>query len=924
MAFEYFLYDTNFSNTLVDRSNNSFAPLPPNTGEIFIDFLIPNTQPLYLYRESGATIVLNDQATIDAYLNSTNPPSDGSTVNQGEFTGYTATTEIQIQEKVEWEGEWTGGTYLRNDMSSDNGWTMIANKDTDDRPSPQAVGDSRYLYEIDNLIITGATGKQLVYGMQYSSPVPYWVSGYRINVVAGNNYEVILIIDAGGANEVKFINNFTAEVTGWRDFGLVPKPENSGTTYQILAIVHQPDPTPITLTRNYNYTKTNNATSPIIGQITHANKDLSSLLINYTDNDSNNNEAMLTGLTVGDFITIAGTQWSIQNILYLSTYVDFTIAPARQSVGNGITEVEFETTIPTAISYGEDESYWSGNTNINGVFGIDTGWEDAILDDSQYGVDILVQEAYISPDWDFISTAGDGGGSVTNNAIWGTIEGDITNQTDLQAALDAKIDKVTGATNNIGTFLDDGNLEDSGFSVDDLLTGGTDVYVSGATLVGDVLNLERTEGQPNVTADLSAITNALQQNSDDIQLVSGVTETNEINISANTDAITINNSDIIYLSGQTDTKLNINDFNIYSGLTETEIATKIDKVVGATGSTIPTFVVGGNIEDSGKEFTITIGSQSLANNNKIPTELAVRNAIESAVAGAVQLQGDWNALTNTPDLTVTGITTGYAWRVSVSGNTNLNGITDWAVGDLAIKSATGWIKIENQNIAAIWGNIGGLLSDQTDLQLALDAKLNITSFNIYTGDTNTRLNGIESDIQLVSGETTQNAGDIVYLSGQTDTKIDKVTGATGNLAIFLPNGNVEDSGVTIDSITGGTGFYYYNDRTATINNGSTTDIIYLSGTSNILTAGVWSIDFNAVGGNSSPNKAIVVGFYIDNVLQGVENVFKTNDANVVMPFVITKDLLLTNATHTFEIRFRQSAGGTAFIDYGAVRARIVN
>ena len=97
MAFEYFLYDTNFNNTLVDRSATSFAPLPPDTGEIFIDFLIPQTQPLYYYRESGGTIVLNDQATIDAYLLATNPPEPEDATPLGVFTGFSATTQVDIE-----------------------------------------------------------------------------------------------------------------------------------------------------------------------------------------------------------------------------------------------------------------------------------------------------------------------------------------------------------------------------------------------------------------------------------------------------------------------------------------------------------------------------------------------------------------------------------------------------------------------------------------------------------------------------------------------------------------------------------------------------------------------------------------------------------------------------------------------------------
>ena len=58
-------------------------------------------------------------------------------------------------------------------------------------------------------------------------------------------------------------------------------------------------------------------------------------------------------------------------------------------------------------------------------------------------------------------------------------------------------------------------------------------------------------------------------------------------------------------------------------------------------------------------------------------------------------------------------------------------------------------------------------------------------------------------------------------------------------------------------------------------------------------------------------------------MANAKNYFKTNDANVIMPFVITKDLPLTAGTHLFEIRFRNS-GGVANLRYGSMRARLVN
>ena len=94
MAAQYFLYTTLYSNTLVDRSDTTFAPLPPDTGQILIDYFIPTIQPLYYYKESGGTLIVeNDQATIDAYLQGTAlPQQPQDSVVQYQFTGYTATT----------------------------------------------------------------------------------------------------------------------------------------------------------------------------------------------------------------------------------------------------------------------------------------------------------------------------------------------------------------------------------------------------------------------------------------------------------------------------------------------------------------------------------------------------------------------------------------------------------------------------------------------------------------------------------------------------------------------------------------------------------------------------------------------------------------------------------------------------------------
>ena len=98
MALEYFLYRTDLNNTLVDRSNISFAPLPPNTGEIYIDFMIPEIQPLYLYRENGGDIIFNDEETIRQYIDEISPPpSPEDSVTYDVFTEFSGETDTKIE-----------------------------------------------------------------------------------------------------------------------------------------------------------------------------------------------------------------------------------------------------------------------------------------------------------------------------------------------------------------------------------------------------------------------------------------------------------------------------------------------------------------------------------------------------------------------------------------------------------------------------------------------------------------------------------------------------------------------------------------------------------------------------------------------------------------------------------------------------------
>jgi hypothetical protein len=84
----------------------------------------------------------------------------------------------------------------------------------------------------------------------------------------------------------------------------------------------------------------------------------------------------------------------------------------------------------------------------------------------------------------------------------------------------------------------------------------------------------------------------------------------------------------------------------------------------------------------------------------------VQNQI-SALLGSVSYQGIWNANTNTPTLTSGVGTKGYYYVVNAAGSTNLDGITDWKVGDWAIFNGTAWDKVDNTDaVSSVNGYTG--------------------------------------------------------------------------------------------------------------------------------------------------------------------------------------------------------------------------
>jgi hypothetical protein len=114
------------------------------------------------------------------------------------------------------------------------------------------------------------------------------------------------------------------------------------------------------------------------------------------------------------------------------------------------------------------------------------------------------------------------------------------------------------------------------------------------------------------------------------------------------------------------------------------------------------------------------------------------SVIPSSLLGSLSYQGSWNASTNNPTIQSSIGTKGYYYVVSVSGNTNIDGINSWATGDWIVFNGSVWQKIDNTDlVVSVNGKQGVVILDKTDIGLSNVPNVDTTNAaNISSGTLN--------------------------------------------------------------------------------------------------------------------------------------------------------------------------------------------
>jgi len=850
MAAEYFLYTTEYTNTLIDRSESSFAPLPPNTGEIFINYFIPNIQPLYYYRESGGTIVLNSEANINAYLQSTAPPPQPQdNVLQFEFTGYTASTDTKINNLIQsLSGVSTGTTVDAISFHANAAGNVTINNQSS--ALQFLANNNRNIRQIDltNALQIRLTIRVTTASASANNPrlLLRYSTGFTTTV---GNY-----LDVGVSEISASLSSAGISTSNWIDI----VPAAKGDVFLAMMQIGgdgAADP------------QTGNVVVEIRKMIKTA-------------------ETLISGVTKQEFDSYTGvTDTRLDTIDSNITYI------------SGITDTKLNTTTFNTFTGTTLPVNYYNKTEINAYTGLTAGQIDLKLNISDYNLytgntDTILNG--IDDNIDYLSGITDtklntddftGYTATTESKLWSIFQPlDGTTPDDQRFEEYATQQLANGQP----IFLHDPN--DLGFKFTGLTTGKdyNKLPWIGVNGGNSAPRLKLGGGSVFSTAGIRGVEFFIEADAN-VELL-GLSEHSRVDlteirfeISATLNKLTLSavNMTVGRIEGQTGSSdliikdrsniqvQNLNEIeNVYveGGSILTANWVRINTLIelGFDGTSVDN---DGAIVTLAKPQNLTSGEVIIYGQNNILTASNFPITIDSGATNNVIL-GMNNTITDngTNNIILQNLTGGTGAADGVVSGATLTGallalqrtigLPDVTVDLSPLTGGTGTIN---------WGDISGTLTNQTDLQNALDNKLDVSDFNSYTGTTATILIGIEDNKVNRSGDTI--TGDLkitesLYITGTSATTeqlqdavlLGAITSDGRIVTTNTPALNVSEAVTDITSSTGVTeisGIYYVDttigDITLTIPNADSNNdakkmsIIKKDGVNNVIITTVGGI-----------------------------------------------------------------------------------
>lgn len=225
--------------------------------------------------------------------------------------------------------------------------------------------------------------------------------------------------------------------------------------------------------------------------------------------------------------------------------------------------------------------------------------------------------------------------------------------------------------------------------------------------------------------------------------------------------------------------------------------------------------------------------------------------------GALVYKGTWNASTNNPFLQSGVGNAGDYYVVNVAGSTNLDGITDWKIGDWAVFNGAAWQKIDNTDqVTSVNGYTGVVVLGATDVGATPNTAYVLAGTGIAGGG---RLTG---NVTITNaGVTTFNTRNgAVTLSNTDVTTALGYTPGTGNVSSVTGTSPIVSSGgntpaISIPAANATTNGYLTSTDWSTFNSKqpSGTYVTSVTGTAPVVSSGGTTPAISMAAANATTN-----------------------------------------------------------------------
>lgn len=316
---------------------------------------------------------------------------------------------FDLEYRMNWRGHWTPGTYEIGDVVFDAGWIMIANTQTDDRPAPQTTADPAYASALGTAGELGASPAwattspsafSVMSGQRYTFTASAYVKGARvwIPLVSANiTYSAYIVRDPTGTPIVIDIPIPAPTSTGWHE---IPAPLGFVADETLDLILVANSNTGVTQF-NYDWTYSIEDGDPASGEIKHQKAGgRFEIRVHEEDDTATDRTADLDNIDAGSLIATTNRTWEVAEASKTGDVYSFKVLPAAADAAGSHT-FTFSYYGNTTLDYVSLANNYSAEAQIDGILSVDGGLDGIATDDHGYGVDLLTQEAYVSPDWDF-------------------------------------------------------------------------------------------------------------------------------------------------------------------------------------------------------------------------------------------------------------------------------------------------------------------------------------------------------------------------------------------------------------------------------------------------------------------------------------------------------------------------------------------